>query len=106
MGFAKGKYAFGFCDRCDFRYPLKDLKMEYVNGAPQHNRVCPSCWDSDHPQNFLWKVKTDDDQALKDPRPDQGQEASRRLYAWNPVGYHQATSEVRGLVGTVTVVTS
>ncbi len=102
---AKGMKSFGFCDRCGFRYPLVDLKSERVIGVKVNNRVCPRCFDPDHEQNFLFRVRTDDRGALKDPRPDLGQEESRRLSAWNPVG-QDATSEVKVSVGTVTITTT
>lgn len=67
--YAKGKKAFGFCDRCGFRYDLKDLKTETVNLATTNLLVCPVCWDPDQPQNMLGRVKVDDPQALRNPRP-------------------------------------
>ncbi len=67
--YAKGKKAFGFCDRCGFRYDLKDLKTETVNLATTNLLVCPECWDPDQPQNMLGRVKVDDPQALRNPRP-------------------------------------
>ena len=67
--YAEGRKAFGFCDRCGFRYNLKDLKTETVNLATTNLLVCPECWDPDHPQNMLGRVKVDDPQALRNPRP-------------------------------------
>ena len=67
--YAKGKKAFGFCDRCGFRYDLKDLKPETVNLVSTNLLVCEECWDSDHPQNMLGRIKYDDPQALRNPRP-------------------------------------
>ena len=32
MAYAKGKYAFGICDRTGFRYPIADLVHEFTNG--------------------------------------------------------------------------
>jgi hypothetical protein len=34
----------------------------------------------------LGRLKMDDPQALRDPRPDTGEAESRKLYAWDPVG--------------------
>lgn len=67
--YAEGRKAFGFCDRCGFRYDLKDLKTETVNLATTNLLVCPECWDPDHPQNMLGRVRVDDPQALRNPRP-------------------------------------
>tara|TARA_R110000824_G_scaffold66833_1_gene173202 strand:- start:3098 stop:3850 length:753 start_codon:yes stop_codon:yes gene_type:complete len=75
--FAVGRKAFGFCDRCGFRYPLKELKKESLNLSEVDLKVCPSCWDPDHPQNQIGRVKTSDPQALEGPRPDTGLIASR-----------------------------
>lgn len=75
--YAVGKRAFGFCDRCGFRYPLNELKKESVNLSEVDLKVCPSCWDPDHPQNQLGRMKTSDPQALEGPRPDTSQTASR-----------------------------
>ncbi len=77
--FAVGKKAYGYCDRCGFRYPLHRLRSETYNGAKLSNRVCPKCFDADHPQNFLDRVKTDDAIALRDPRPDLSLAASRQI---------------------------
>ena len=75
--FAVGKHAFGFCDRCGFRYPLGELRAEVVDFAKTSVRVCPTCWDPDQPQNHLGQVDVTGPQALENPRPDLAQEASR-----------------------------
>lgn len=67
--YAEGKKAFGFCDRCGFRYKLRELKAETVNLASTNLLVCPECWDPDHPQNMLGRLRVDDPQALRNPRP-------------------------------------
>lgn len=77
--FARGKKAFGFCDRCGFRSLLNRLKTETVRGVSSNNLVCPSCWDEDHPQNFQGMQAVIDPQALRAPRPDTSLEESRRL---------------------------
>lgn len=102
VGYAKGKIAFGFCDRCGWRYKLAVLRSETVNGVAQSNKVCPECWDADHPQNFLWRLKTSDPAPLRDPRPDTSQQDGRILYGWNPVGGEE-TGKVSGSVGVVVV---
>ena len=75
--FAVGKEAFGFCDRCGFRYMLTELKEEYRNLQRTGLRTCPECFDEDHPQLQLGRYTWDDPQALKDPRPDNAEAASR-----------------------------
>jgi hypothetical protein len=77
--FASGKHAFGFCERCGFRAPLNEMKAESVRGRAKSNRVCSSCYDPDHPQNFQGMVPIDDPQALRRPAPDVGLEASREI---------------------------
>ena len=67
--FAQGRRSFGFCDRCGFRYNLRELKTETVNLSATNLRVCPSCWDADQPQNMLGRIPFSDPQALRDPRP-------------------------------------
>jgi len=100
---ARGSKAFGFCDRCGFRYPLGELKSERNTGTKVNNRVCPTCWDDDHPQRFLFRVRTDDREALKDPRPDMSLTQSRNIeWGWNPVRGVSATTSV----GDVTIVTT
>ena len=75
--YALGKKAFGFCDRCGFRYPLHELKQEVINLNTTNLLVCPDCWDPDQPQNLLGRYHVDDPQALRNPRPDQGLTESR-----------------------------
>jgi len=77
--YAVGKKAYGFCDRCGFRYPLKKLRSESVAGVRLNNRICPTCWDGDHPQNFQHQLKVDDALALRDPRPDLSLAESRAI---------------------------
>lgn len=68
--FASEKRAYGFCDRCGFRYPLRRLKNLVEDGADTRLRVCPSCWEPDHPQYQVGKFPVLDPQALQNPRPD------------------------------------
>lgn len=77
QAFASGKHAFGFCDRCGFRYALHKLQTEVVNLTPTNIRVCPSCFDPDQPQNQLGRYEFNDPQALRNPRPPLGLAASR-----------------------------
>tara|TARA_R100001460_G_scaffold13547_1_gene30488 strand:+ start:345 stop:794 length:450 start_codon:yes stop_codon:yes gene_type:complete len=86
MSYAKAKYAFGFCDKTGFRYPLKDLVPEYNNGVKTGFLVGRDVVDPDQPQNFLGRIKINDPQSLRDPRPDRSLLESRALYGFNPVG--------------------
>jgi hypothetical protein len=104
MAYASGKKAFGFCDRTGFRYPLADLVWEVQNGKRTGFRVGRDVVDPDQPQNFLGRVKINDPQALKDPRPDASLAESRQLWGWNPVG--NPAQYMVASVGTVTVTTS
>jgi len=68
--FASGKWAISQCDRCGFRYPLKVLKTEIIKTKKYDLKVCPQCWDPDHPQLQLGMYPIEDPQALRAPRPD------------------------------------
>ena len=68
--FASGQWAIAQCDRCNFRYKLKELKTEIIKTKPYKIRVCQQCWDPDHPQLQLGMYPVEDPQALRDPRPD------------------------------------
>lgn len=68
--FANGAKAFGFCDYCNFRFPLKKLKNEVVKTKQTQIRACPQCWSMDHPQLLLGTFPVSDPQAIRDPRPD------------------------------------
>lgn len=68
--FASGKWAISQCDRCNFRYKLKDLKTQTVKTKPYKIKVCQSCWDPDHPQLQLGMYPVNDPQAVREPRPD------------------------------------
>jgi len=68
--FASGKYAISQCDRCNFRYKLKELKTQILKTKPYKIKVCPTCWDPDHPQLSLGLYPVNDPQAVRDPRPD------------------------------------
>ena len=74
--FAAGKKSFALCDRCGQRFPYQQLKPEVENRKPNGLRVCPPCFDEDHPQLQLGRVKVIDAQALRHPRPDRVEPAS------------------------------
>lgn len=95
--FASGRIAIASCDRCGQQFRLLKLKEETVKGSPVNNLVCPSCWDSDHPQLMLGMFPIIDPQALDKPRPDPARIISRDLqWGWAPVG------GARGLMDGVT----
>ena len=85
MTYSKARYAFGFCDRTGFRYPLKDLVPEYNNGVKTGFLVGRDVADPDQPQNFLGRIKVNDPQSLRNPRPDTSLLQSRELFGFNPV---------------------
>jgi hypothetical protein len=110
--FASGKNAISQCDRCDFRYRLKDLRRLVIKTKNINMLVCRTCWDPDHPQLQLGMYPVDDPQGLRDPRPDRSylqagytglqlnpngtteldafgypSDGSRQIqWGWNPVG--------------------
>jgi hypothetical protein len=101
--FSSGKHAIAECDKCGQRYKLKELKEETRKLKPVNNRVCPSCWDPDHPQLQLGMYPVEDPQAVRNPRPDRTYEQSGLLpngypgegsrdiqWGWAPVGGTQA----------------
>ena len=68
--FASGKWAISQCDRCNFRFKLKDLKTQTVKTKPYKIKVCKTCYDPDHPQLQLGMYPVNDPQAVREPRPD------------------------------------
>lgn len=75
--YASEKNAIGNCDRCGFRYMLRELRKERHDAHDRPLRVCPECWDEDHPQNRIAHQDFSDAQGLRNPRPDQGITESR-----------------------------
>lgn len=104
MAYARGSKAFGFCDKTGFRYPLRDLVYEYVNGQRTGFKVGRDVADPDHPQNFLGRVKANDPQSLYQPRPDTARAEANALWGWNPI-WNPAQYMQSG-VGSVTIETS
>ena len=68
--FSSGKFAISQCDRCGFRFKLKQLKFEVIKTKLYQLKVCPECWDPDQPQLQLGMFPVDDPQAVRQPRPD------------------------------------
>jgi len=75
--YARGKYAFGFCDVCGFRTPLSEMRENVFNLKPTGIRTCRTCWDPDHPQLQVGRYKVFDPQSLQNARPDSALAASR-----------------------------
>lgn len=68
--FASGHKAIAVCDRCGRGVRLRDLKYEVVKTKLYKIKVCPECWDPDHPQLQLGMYPVEDPQALREPRRD------------------------------------
>lgn len=122
--FSSGKNSIAECDRCGFRFKLKDLKREVVKTKNYELLVCGPCWDPDHPQLQLGMYPVDDPQGVKNPRPDrsyytsglldngyQGEGSRNTQWGWNPVGGSKFFDNsltpnnlaLGAIVGTVTV---
>jgi hypothetical protein len=125
--FASGKRAIAECDRCGFRFKLKDLKKLVVKTKLVNIKVCPQCWTPDQPQLQLGMYPVEDPQALREPRKDLSYEQSgvnvngypsegSRIFQWGwaPVGGASGFDDpltpnylvARTYVGTVTVTTT
>ena len=125
--YASNKIAIAICDRCGFRFRLRELRTLVIKTKQVNMLVCNECWEPDQPQLQLGMYPVDDPQALRNPRRDNtylqsGQlangsigEGSRNIqWGWAPVGgareFDNAltpnTLVARGQVGTVTVTTS
>lgn len=68
--FASGKNSIAQCDRCDFRFKLKQLKPLTIKTKKVNILVCPRCWEPDQPQLQLGMYPVDDPQAVRNPRND------------------------------------
>jgi hypothetical protein len=68
--FSSGKNAIAECDRCGFRYKLKELKKLTIKTKQVSIIVCPTCWEPDQPQLQLGMYPVDDPQAVREPRRD------------------------------------
>jgi hypothetical protein len=91
--FASGKFAKGICDVCGVGYMLFELRMTTIRGQPTHIMACPTCWDLDHPQNFLPYAVHMDAEALRLPRPEDYY-MSRILPHWRPCDALPSTIEL------------
>lgn len=68
--YASAKNSIAQCDRCNFRYPLKQLKRLVIKTKNVNILVCPECWEPDQPQLSLGLYPVNDPQAVRNPRPD------------------------------------
>ena len=118
--FASGKHAISQCDRCGFRYKLKELKELVIKTKNINILVCSTCWEPDQPQLQLGMYPVDDPQAIRNPRPDttyfapgnDGAGGSRMIqWGWAPIGGARSIDAGLtpndlvsiGLVGNVTI---
>lgn len=123
--FSSGKYSIAECDRCSFRYKLKQLKRLVIKTKNINILVCPTCWEADQPQLSLGLYPVNDPQAVRNPRPDNSYFVSglndngnvsggSRVFqwGWGPVGMAGDGTFTpndligRGRIGTVTVTTN
>lgn len=77
--FASGKHAIAQCDRCGFRFKLKQLRPLTIKTKRVNILVCSECWEPDHPQLQLGLYPVNDPQAVRNPRPDLSYPQSRAL---------------------------
>jgi len=68
--YAAGKKSIAECDRCGFRYLLKELKTLTIKTKNVNIKVCKTCWEPDQPQLSLGMYPVNDPQAVRQPRPD------------------------------------
>lgn len=125
--YASNKIAIAICDRCGFRFRLRELRTLVIKTKQVNMLVCKECWEPDQPQLQLGMYPVDDPQALRNPRPDNTYRQSGTLadgsngegsriiqWGWNPVGGARSYDTdltpndliAVGQVGTVTVVTT
>jgi len=88
--------------------------MDQVNaGLNTGLMVCPDCDDEDNPQLLLGRIRFNDPEALRNPRPDTGQSESRGMFSFPVVGSGQISDDGEpagfrsdGTVGQVKVATT
>jgi hypothetical protein len=99
--YATGNKAISECDRCGFRYKLRELRNLVIKDHDVNIKVCPECWEMDHPQLKLGTFPVDDPQAIRNPRPDFTGYAQSRAWLVPPLGVTGT-----GFIGNVVIVTS
>lgn len=81
-----GQHTLGICDRCGWAYKLIELTEEVKDKNPTNIFTCPTCFDLDHPQYEVSRLRLDPDPApLLIAKPDIGEAQSRSLSRFNPV---------------------
>ena len=68
--FASGVHSIAECDRCGFRYKLKELKKLTIKTKNVSIKVCHECFEMDQPQLQLGMFPIFDPQAVREPRRD------------------------------------
>jgi len=68
--YSSGKHSISECDRCGFRYKLKELRKLTIKTKQVSIKVCQNCWEPDQPQLSLGLYPVNDPQAVREPRPD------------------------------------
>ena len=68
--YSSGKHSIAECDRCGFRYKLKELRKLTIKTKQVSIKVCQTCWEPDQPQLSLGLYPVNDPQAVREPRPD------------------------------------
>jgi len=68
--YSSGKNSIAECDRCGFRYMLKELRKLTIKTKLVSIKVCKNCWEPDQPQLSLGLYPVNDPQAVREPRPD------------------------------------
>lgn len=68
--YSSGKHSIAECDRCGFRYKLKELRKLTIKTKQVSIKVCQNCWEPDQPQLSLGLYPVNDPQAVREPRPD------------------------------------
>jgi len=117
--YSSGKFAISQCDRCGFRFKLKQLKQLVIKTKNVNILVCKECWEPDQPQLQLGMYPVNDPQAVRNPRPDlgyyesgEGGDGGSRViqWGWDPVGLDNPLGLpiendliATGQIGTVTV---
>lgn len=105
--YASGKFAIAICDRCGFQYKLSELKKLIIKTKQVSIKVCPDCYEYDHPQLKLGMYPVFDPQALMEPRTDTSlhtTEGSRYIqWGWSPVGGAANTLTPNDLTATLTL---
>lgn len=122
--YSSGKHSIAECDRCGFRYKLKELRKLTIKTKQVSIKVCQSCWEPDQPQLSLGLYPVNDPQAVREPRPDNSYLQSgfdvngdpsggSRIFQWGwaPVGGASANDAgltpnaltSKAVIGTVTI---